>query len=211
MKFSAQLRDKSLRLEKIREQGLVPAIVYGNGRESLMISLNHVEFIKFYKIAGETTVIDLAIDTVGVVPVLVHEIAYDPRNHKLQHVDFLAIDIKSAVTVNVPVNYIGESPATRAGLGVLNTLIDEVEIEVMPMDIPQQIDVDLSGLENLGDSIRISDLKLPKSAQAVQDADVVVCVISALQTDEEEEGPTEIDFDSIEEVKKGKKEESEEE
>ena len=210
MKFPAQLRDKSIRLDKIRAEGRVPAVVYGNGRESAMISLDHTEFVKFFKIAGETTVIDLEIASVGVVSVLVHEIAYDPRTHKLQHVDFLAIDVKSVVTVNVPVEYVGEAPAAKAGIGVLNTLVDELEIEVLPTEIPHKIEVDISGLENLGDSIHIKDVmaQLPKSAQPIQDGDVTMCVIGALQA-ESEDAPTEIDFDSIEEVKKGKKEDEE--
>lgn len=209
MKFEATLRDKSLRLEKIREQGLVPGVVYGNGRESMMISLDHTEFVKLFKRAGETTVIDLNIAG-KVVPVLVHEIAMDPRTHKLQHVDFLAIDVKSVVTVGIPVEYIGASPAVKAGAGVLNTLIDVLEIEVLPTEIPQKIEVDISGLENLGDSIHIKDVLklLPKSAQPIQDSEVTMCVIGALQQ-ESEDVPTEIDFDAIEEVKKGKKEEEE--
>jgi len=178
-----------------------------------MISLDHIEFVKLYKIAGETTVIDLDIATIGVVSVLVQEIAYDPRTHKLQHADFLAIDIKSVVTVNIPVEYIGDSPAVKAGAGVLNTLIDELEIEVLPTEIPHKIEVDISGLENLGDSIHIKDVLalLPKSAKPIQDGDVTMCVIGALQTDvDEAESSAEIDYDAIEEVKKGKKEETEE-
>jgi large subunit ribosomal protein L25 len=210
MKFPAQTRDKSIRLDKIRLDGRVPAVVYGNGRESTMISLDHTEFVKFFKIAGETTVIDLDISGVGIVPVLVHEIAYDPRTHKLQHVDFLAIDVKSVVTVGIPVEYIGDSPAVRAGLGVLNTLVDELEIEVLPTEIPQKLEVDITGLENLGDAIRVKDILalLPKSAQPVQDGEVTMCVIGALQA-EVEEAPTEIDFDAIEVVEKGKKEDEE--
>jgi large subunit ribosomal protein L25 len=121
---------------------------------------------------------------------------------------FLAVDITRVVTVPVPVEYIGEAPAVKAGLGVLNTLVDELEIEVLPTEIPHKIEVDLSTLVNLGDAIYVNDIAklLPKSAQAILDGEVVICVIAGIREESEEESSSEIDFDSIEAEKKGKKE-----
>lgn len=208
MKFIAQPRNSQDKLDVLRSAGMTPAVVYGSGIDTTLISVQHSDFLKLYKTAGETTVIDLAITGGKTVPVLVHEIAYDPRTHKLQHVDFLAIDIKSAVTIPVPVEYVGESPAVRASLGVLNTLVDELEIEVLPSEIIHKLEVDISGLANLGDSIYIKDILklLPPSAQPVQDSEVTMCVIGALQTDSRDDVPADIDFESIEAEKKGKKE-----
>ncbi len=207
MTLNAQTRDRSNNLHTLRTAGLLPAVIYGAGITSTSIAVNHSDFIKLYKVAGETTVIDIIIDG-KVVPALVSSVEVNAVTHKALHVDFLAIDAKSVVTVAIPVRIVGESPAVSSGLGILNTIMDEIEIEVLPTEIPQHIDIDISVLANVHDSIRISDLKLSGSAQAVGEPETVICVVSEFQAEVEE---SEMNLDSIEVAKKGKKEVADEE
>jgi large subunit ribosomal protein L25 len=206
MTLNAQTRDRSHNLHTLRTQGLLPAVVYGAKMNSTSISINHADFIKLYKVAGETTVIDIVVDG-ATIPALIGDIQMNAATHKALHVDFLAIDAKTAVTVPVPVRIVGESPAVASGLGLLNTIIDEIEIEVLPTEIPHFIEVDISGLVGVHDSFRISDLKLSGFAQAILEPETVICVVSEFQTETEGEERT---LDSIEVAKKGKKEVEEE-
>ncbi len=207
MQLNAQMRDLSVKLEDVRFDGLVPAVFYGTKQASTNITINHGEFLKLYKESGETTIIDLMVDGKA-VPVLIHKVQINPVNHKLLHVDFLAIDKNTKLTVSIPLEYVGTAPAVDNGLGVLNTVMDELEIEVLPNELPQELMVDISKLEKVGDSIRVADITLPKSAKATMDDEATVCTISDFQK-EEEESPADatIDFDATEVEKKGKKEE----
>lgn len=204
MQINAQLKDLSVKSAALREQGLVPAVCYGSKQETIALTIEHGEFLKVYKEAGETTIIDLMVNG-KTISVLIHDVQVNPVNHKLLHVDFLAIDKNTEITVSVPIEYINEAPAVKNGLGVLNTVLDELEIEVLPNELPQELIVDVSTLQNVGDSIRVEDVKLPKSAKATVDGEVVLCVISGFQ-EEKEESTEGIDFNAIEVEKKGKKE-----
>lgn len=208
MILSAQLRDSSEKLTALRTNGFIPAVVYGTKQENTLISVPHAEFLRVFKTAGENTVITLQLPK-GTIQVLVHEVQLNAVNHVALHIDFLAIDAKTAVSVGVPIEFVGESPAVKAGAGLLNTLIDELEIEVLPNDIPAKFVVDISVLQNLHDSIRVKDIVLPKSAQATVDEDTVIAVISEPRKEDDDSLTNEIDLDSIEVEKKGKKEETE--
>jgi large subunit ribosomal protein L25 len=121
------------------------------------------------------------------------------------HADFLALDKSVKVTVSVELEFVGVSPAVKSGLGILEKTLHEIEVEALPKDLPKNIEVDISGLENIHDQIHVKDLKVGSGVEIKTGEDEVVAVIGGLQ--EEVESPAEIDLSSIEVEKKGKKEE----
>ncbi len=183
---------------------MLPGVVYGPTREPLSITLTKKEFDKVFKTAGESTIIELT--GLGTpVSVLVKEVDFAPTKGGVRHVDFYALEMNKEITATVPLHFIGESPAEKAG-GVVNRVLHEIEVTCMPVNLPSHIDVDISTLENIGDQFHISDLAIPKGVAVDTGAEEVVVVIG--EPAEEEEVPVEpVDMSAIEVEKKGKTEE----
>jgi large subunit ribosomal protein L25 len=185
----------------------MPAVFYGRKEKSTPVTILKSEFKKIYKDAGESTVISLKVDGKG-MDVLIHEVDVDPIKHEPRHVDFYVLEKGKKIEVNVPVNFIGVAPAMKLG-GIVVKVLHEIEIEADPTNLPHEIDVDLSALENLDSQILVKDVKLPNGVIAKGNLEEVVAAISVAT--EEKEVPASVDISAIEVEKKGKKEESPEE
>jgi large subunit ribosomal protein L25 len=212
--LTANLRNSEDKLDDLRKNGILPAVVYGSKVKNTLISISSIDFIKILKIAGETSTVLLEIkgnealsEPVKKVDVLIHEIQYDPIKGTPVHVDFLAIDINRPVEVTVPLEYIGIAPAEKNGLGILVKVLYEIIVEALPKDLPQSIKVDLSTLENLDDQIHVENIIVANSIKILTDADEVVALISPMREEKIEE--TVVDLSSIEVEKKGKQEDDE--
>lgn len=202
--LNAQIRTEK-NLSKIRENGDIPAVVYGgNLSESLSVSVNREDFKRAWKHAGGSTTISLLVDGKK-HDVLIHDFQINPGTDMVIHADFLAIDANTEVTVGVELEFSGVSAAVKSGVGHLEKMLHEIEVTCLPKDLPAHISVDISSLENVGDHITVGDLTIPAGVRVVgHDVADVVAVISGLQEEVESTGT--IDFDSIEVAKKGKKE-----
>ncbi len=195
---------------KRREDGSMPAVFYGRKEESTPVSLSQKTFEKVWKEAGESSVILLK----GVgddKEALIQEADFHPVSGEPRHADFYIIEKGKKVTVNVPLEFIGEAPAVKELGGVLVKVMHELEIEVLPKELPQNIEIDISKLKDFESRILVSDIKLPESATPTVSLDEVVSLVTET-SDEEEKAPTEApDFSEIEVEQKGKKEEESEE
>jgi large subunit ribosomal protein L25 len=208
--LNATRRSKTDKLADIRKNGMLPAVVYGARVENTLISVPSVNFIKLLSTAGETSTIVLEIapgkpaDKPIKVDVLIHEIQKDPVKDFPIHVDFLAIDMNKPIEVSVPIEFIGIAPAEKNGLGVLVKVLHEVEVEALPKDIPQILEVDLTSLNTLDDQIHVKDIKIAKEVKFITNENEVVALISLMKEEKEEE--VVVDLSSIEVEKKGKQE-----
>lgn len=198
-------REAAENVIKLRTQGMIPAVVYGAGRETMSISVPFREFTKVRKEAGESGVVSLELPN-GMVSVLIHEVTDDPVKSVPEHVDFLAVDVSKPLQVHVPIEFVGVSPAVKGGVGTLVKILHEIEVKGLSKDLPHSIEADISTLDALESHITIADLKLPNGVEALAKSTDMVALIAAVK-EEVEEAPTAIDFDSIEVEKKGKKEE----
>lgn len=185
-------------------KGMLPAVVYGPKQESTPISVSTRDFDKILRNEGESTVIELS-GLGSELQVLIHEIDRDPVTNAPRHADFYAIEKGAKVEVAVPLTYIGESAAVKAGASLVKVL-HELEIEAAPANLPQEIEVDISVLAAVGDQIHVSDLRLPTGVEARVEADQVVALIQEVEAEEESEAPAP-DMAAIEVEKKGKTEE----
>jgi large subunit ribosomal protein L25 len=174
----------------LRRQHRVPAVIYGGKKEPVGISLEGNEMYILLHAGGfMTTLFD--IDVGGKVEKAIpRDYQLDPVKDFLTHIDFLRITEDSVVTVEVPVHFLNEekSPGIKQG-GVLNVVEHTIELVVRATNIPTSIDIDLSGLE-VGDSIHISNVKLPEGAKPVDRKDFTVATIAA-PTVQTEEAPAE--------------------
>jgi large subunit ribosomal protein L25 len=200
---AAKREETGKRAKRLLNDGVMPAVVYGPKQESVPVSLPLREFEKVLKNAGESSVIELS--GIGATPlqVLIHEVDRDPVTHVPRHADFYAIEKGAKVEVAVPLTFVGESPAVKAGASLVK-VIHELEIEAEAANLPHDIEVDISVLAQVGAQIHVSDLKIPRGVEVKAEADQVVALIQEV-TVEEEAAPV-VDMDAIEVEEKGKKE-----
>jgi large subunit ribosomal protein L25 len=151
------------KLKKIRSQHLIPANVYGSKIKSQAITLNEVDYFAAYKEAGETSILYITIEGDNKEkPTLISNIHKDPVSGKILHVDFRQVDLTKKVTASIDIELIGTSPAEEAG-AVIVTHLDQIEIEALPTDLPEKFELSVDSLENINDSMSVSDIKYDKS------------------------------------------------
>jgi len=203
--IKAKKRNESEVADALRKAGEIPAVFYGAGKPSTPISVPLFEFKKIWKNAGESSAIKLSVDGEN-VDVLIHEVQVHPVTDTPIHADFLAIDMNKMIKVKVPLEFVGVSPAVKGALGNLVKALQEVEVEALPKDLPQNISVDISSLATVADNILVSNLVLSSGVSMITNGNEVVASI-VLQVEEKEEVATPVDLSAIEVEKKGKKEE----
>lgn len=196
--------ERGKKLRSLRAKGLLPAVIYGPKGDAIALSVSLGEFQKVFKEAGESTVVTLSgLDEDK--DVLVQDIAHDPVTGSPLHVDFYAIEKGKKVTVNVPLEFIGEAPVEKIG-GVLTKVLYELEIEAMPKDLPHQIEVDVSSITGFDSQITVADIAAPAGVTVLNAPDEVIVV--AEEAKEEVEAPVEqVDMSAIKVEEKGKKDE----
>jgi large subunit ribosomal protein L25 len=161
-------------VRKLRKQGLLPAVLYGQNFNSLPIQIDKKTFLKLYKQVGKTNVIDLSVDS-QTLPVIVQDLDIDPVFGDVRHVDFLVVNLKQKVKVTVPIQYIGTPIGVKQLGAVLTVNLDELEIEVLPEKIPDFITVDVTNLTNIHDSISVADLlQVAQDYQILNDPETIL-------------------------------------
>lgn len=172
--------------KKLRRTGLVPATIFGKNVDSLSIQVGLVDFLKIFKQAGETSVVWLKVEGESKErPTLIKTMTKSPVKGIVEHIDFHQVNLKEKVTANVPVEIIGESDAVKDGLAVLDQHLHEIEVEALPTEIPESIVFDISVLKEVGDHLKVSDVKLPSGVELLSDPEALVVALSELQKEEE--------------------------
>ncbi len=191
-----------------RREGKLPAIIYGRTLDKpISIFLDaHLAGLTLQKV-GQTTLIDLNIDG-QTIPTLVREKQRDVIYGRLLHIDFLAVSMTETLRANVQIELVGESPAVRDFGAILVAGFEEVEIESLPGDLPEKLVLDVSVLNNIGDSLLVGDLSIPPGVILLTDLDEMVVQVTAPMAAEVEEEEEEEEPDVIE---KGKVIETDEE
>ena len=189
------------KVAKLREAGKLPVVIYGMMKGSLPLTISTKDFLKAWKEGGESTVITLETPD-GEKDTLIHDVSVHPVTGAPLHADFYVIDATKPVTVKVPLSFEGVSPAVKNLGGVLVKVIHEIEIEVLPKELPHSLIADLGALTELDSKITVKDIALPKSAIVKTNTDEVVVLVTVPK--EEEEAPVVADLSQIEVEKKGK-------
>jgi large subunit ribosomal protein L25 len=169
----------------LRRNGQIPAIIYGHSREPQSLAVPARELDRLLQhISAEATVVELAIDG-RTSRTLIREIQRHPFKRQILHVDLQELVAGETVVVRIPLVLVGMPAEVRAGAGVMDQTLRELEIEVDPVNMPNHIDVDVSEL-TIGHSIHVRDLKLPVGVTALVDEDASVVVIQAARAVTEE-------------------------
>jgi large subunit ribosomal protein L25 len=156
-------------VRQLRRAGILPANIYGHGRPSRAVQINSLEFRKLLNAHGGNRIIQLRLNGAS-EPALVRHIEREPKSGKIQHVDFMHVEMNEKLRARVTVHVVGDAPAVKALNGVLLHLVDTVEVECLPADLPDALEVDVSGLDELDVPVLVSDLKLPRNVTLLTDS-----------------------------------------
>jgi large subunit ribosomal protein L25 len=165
-------------VRKLRRDNIIPSVIYSNSITPINIQIKIGEFIKVYKEAGKTHVIDLFIDGEA-IPTIVHDLDINPITQQVRHVDFLAVNLKIKVTASVPVELVGESRGVKENALVLTQNVKDLEVLALPDNIPNVIEVNVTELYQIGDNISISNLTKSEIYEIVEDTDLILASLVA--------------------------------
>ena len=186
LELEAQKREVLGRKVKLlRKQDLIPAELYGNGVENIHLSLKEGEFMEIYREAGENTIVNLAVGAEK-RPVFIHDVQTDPLSGRILAADLYQVDLTKKTITHVPLTFVGESPLVESEGGILNRVLDEVEVEALPINIPHEIKVDVSVLDSFSKTIRVADLAGGADFEIKTDPETVVASISEPREEEKE-------------------------
>lgn len=166
-------------VKKLRKENILPANIYGKDIKSLSVQVPYKDFEKVYKEAGVTGIIDVEVGD-EVRPSLIHNVQQDYYNHKLLHADFFQINLKEKVKTMVKVVATGEPKAVSEKLGLLLQPLSEVEIEALPTDLPDKIEVNVQPLAEVNDQITVGEIKLPTGVTILTEPGQIVAKIGEL-------------------------------
>lgn len=179
MEIIAEKREKfGKRLKSLKNEGLVPAVIFGKGMESIAISLNYNEFKKLFQQAGETDLIDIKMDSKK-YKVLVKNVQFDPITDAIIHVEFYKPDLTEKIKAQVPVEVVGEetNELIKGGEAMILLLMQEITVEALPEDLPHNFTIDVSAMNEIGSAVTIAELNYDKAKVTIPELDPEEAVV----------------------------------
>jgi len=201
-------------VKALRREGKVPAVIYGSDVEALPITLDSRETTKTLNKVSGSTILTISVEGQEHAT-LVREIQQDYIKGTLLHVDFLAVSMKEKLRTHVSLSLVGEAPVLEEFSAMIMSGLDQIEVECLPNDLPSVIEVDISILTELGQSIHVKDIPAIPNVEFLTDPEELIAVASAIKeekaTTEEEElaGAGGIEPEVIEQGKKDEEDQSE--
>jgi large subunit ribosomal protein L25 len=177
LKAAIRNRTGSGRLNQMRREGWVPSVIYGKGTENINLKVDAKTFSDLLAhSSSENILVNLEIEGHGTRLAFLQSVQHDSLSGVTLHADFRSIDEKTPITAHIPTHLNGESAGVKAG-GLIEQYIHAIEITCLPNDLPDTLEVDISGL-HIGDSLHIGEITYPKGVRPTQAAEVVVAHVS---------------------------------
>lgn len=195
---------------RIRQEGMIPAILYGADTVSIPLTLNKKDIFAILKAeTGENTIFKISFNS-ETRNTMIKELQKDPVTDEILHADLIQIVMDNVISVSVPIVLVGEAVGVKAEGGFVDFVTREVEIECLPKNIPEQLEIDISSL-HLHQSLKVEDLSSPGEITLVTDPNTVVVLIHAPTKEEFEVEEIEEEIVAEKEPEVIKKEKPEEE
>lgn len=177
------------KVKVLRREGILPANIYGKKVKSQAVQLDLKNFLPIYQEVGETGVVELKLKgETKIRSVLIHNVQLDPVTGQPLHADFYQVSLKEKVTTEIPIELVGESPAVKEKIGILIQPLSEVEVEALPTELPDKLEIDIGQLKAIDDTISVADLKVTKGVKILTGAKQILAKIEP-PTKEEEVAP----------------------
>jgi len=181
------------RSRRLMREGKVPAIVYGHNTDPTPVTLDRIEFQKVFVKSGRTHLVDLVIDKPDgsrTEKVIIREIQTHPRRQGPIHVDFYQVNLQERIQVEVPVHVVGESAPVKQGDGDVLQPMHSIRVECLPTEIPEDFEVDITPLDEIGAELRVSAIKVRAGVTVLDDPEeLVVKIVPKREMKVEEEIP----------------------
>jgi len=175
-----KLKAKPRELKEKMDAKSIPAVIYGPGTENKNLKIDSVSFDKIFAAAGESTLIDLEIEGDVTEKVIIKSIQKNPIKDFIIHADFYKVDMNQKINADVHLEFIGESKAVKEQGAILVKSLDAVSITCLPSNLIDRLEIDLGKLENMGDSLKLSDLVLPEGVELTSE-DLSINIASAVE------------------------------
>lgn len=184
--LKANLRDLFGRqTNKLRQEGLLPAVLYGRGKDALSLQVSARDFKRIFHQAGESRLINLKIEGQADKQVLVHDVARHFMEDVPIHVDFYEVDLARKIRTKVPIHFQGTAPAVKELGGVLIKNFNELEVEALPQDLPPFLEVNIENLKAFNEPVRLGDLKVSEKIKLIGHPEDVISTVQAPRSEEE--------------------------
>ncbi len=213
LELKAEVRETTGKhVAQLRRQGFVPAVVYGKGIEADLIQIEAAALRKVLAQAGTHQLIALHVGNKKPRMTLARDIQIDSIKRSYLHVDFYSVNMREKVSAEVPLEFVGLSPAVKELGGILVHGLSEVEIECLPGDLISAIEVNVEGLTELDAMLTVADLKVPNTITILSDPESMVAKVEPPRVEEviEEEAPVSAEPEVIKTAKEKAQEEAEE-
>ena len=169
---------------RLRAQGFVPAVLYGEAMDSAPLVLSKKDIIQIMRLeSGENTIFKVAVDA-DAYDVMIKELQVDPSNDELLHVDLIRISMDKPIRVTVPVVHRGEPVGVKTEGGFVDFVTREVEVECLPRDIPESLTIDISEL-HINQAFKVQALAVPAGVKVLEDPGTVLVLVSLPHKEEE--------------------------
>lgn len=197
-------------LNRLRREGFIPAVLYGRDQESIPLRVGAKDFMKVLKSAGESTLVYLNVDG-KIYPTIIHDVSRHPLKDTVLHADFFKVRLDEKIKAMVPVVFVGESPAVRDLGGIFIRNVNEIEVEALPQDLPHEISIDISALNNFDDQILVKNINLGPKVKVLASNDEIIGAVQEPISEEQLKKELEQPAAGVEEVKVIEKEKKPEE
>lgn len=179
-KIAVELQERTVirkGLKGLRQEGMVPAVIHNHGQESLLVMGDFIKLTKVYNSAGKHHPVEISVGGKQHLA-LIKDVDYEPAKHMLRHIVFQAIKQNEEVEAEIPVVFKEdvEIPAEKRSLLVLKQL-DHVEVKALPRDLPDQLVVDPSSLNDVGDTLSVADIKAPSGVTIMTEPDTNIATV----------------------------------
>ena len=169
---------------RLRAQGFVPAVLYGESMDTTALVLNKKDIVQILRLeSGENTIFKVAVGA-DTYDAMIKEIQVNPATDELQHVDLIRISMDKPIKVTVPVEHRGEPVGVKTEGGFVDFVTREVEVECLPRDIPESLDIDISEL-HINQSFKVQGMTVPAGVKVLTDPNTVLVLISMPHKEEE--------------------------
>lgn len=176
------------KVKALRRQGQTPATIYGHEMKPLSVQFSTLDLEKIFLNAGESSLVEVNLDDTK-YPVLFKNPQFDPVTGDLIHLDCYKVNLKEKITATVPLELVGESPAVKNG-NTLVSVTDEIEVEALPSDLPEKIEINIDYLLEVDQKITVGDIRLDSDKVEIKtDPEQVIVIIEAPRAEEIIETP----------------------
>jgi large subunit ribosomal protein L25 len=211
-KIKLELENRTVvgkKVNRLRRAGILPATVYGKGVGPFTVQISTRGFNEVYRRAGKTTLVDVTIPGQPVQSAFIHSLQRHPVSRAILHADFLVVDLKIEISVEVPIHIVGESELIERGDATLNQVLNTLNVRALPAELPSYIEVDISVLDSMEKSIHVRDIAALEHGAIVNDDDELIVSLSQSRPEEEEEVVEEVTGEAEPELVREKREDEE--